>query len=72
MSKDDELPAECIAWLAEVDRLMKRDWYLDSNGAGWSREDVLRYWGYGETSVDFVDWFAEKYGLIDFRTGWGP
>lgn len=51
---------------------MKRDWYLDSNGAGWSREDVLRYWGYGETPEDFVDWFAEKYDLIDFRSGWGP
>jgi hypothetical protein len=69
---DDELPAECIKWLAEVDRLMKRDWCLDSNGAGWSRKDVLRYWGYGETPKDFVEWFAEKYDLIGFRTGWWP
>lgn len=72
MDTNDELPAECVAWLAEVNRIMKRDWYLDSDGAGWSRENILRYWGYGDPPEEFVDWFAEKYDLIDFRTGWGP
>lgn len=72
MDAADDLPPECIAWLAEVDRVMKRDWYLDSNGAGWSRDDVLRYWSYGDRPEEFVEWFAEKYDLIDFRTGWGP
>jgi hypothetical protein len=33
---------------------------------------VLRYWSFGETPEAFVDWFADKYDLIDFRTGWGP
>lgn len=72
MDAADDLPPECIAWLAEVDRVMKRDWYLDSNGAGWSPEDVLRYWSYGDRPEEFVEWFAVKYDLIDFRTGWGP
>lgn len=67
MECDDELPAECVAWLAEVDRIMTRDWYLDSSGAGWSREQVLRYWSYSDTPEAFVDWFAEKYDLIRFE-----
>tara|TARA_R110000782_G_scaffold266716_2_gene361465 strand:+ start:110 stop:355 length:246 start_codon:yes stop_codon:yes gene_type:complete len=63
-----DLSAECTAWLAEVDRVMKRDWCIDTVDAGWSREDQLRYWQYGETAEAFVGWFAEKYGLIRFET----
>lgn len=66
MTADPPLPPACAAWLAEVDRVMKRDWCIDSVDAGWSSEDVVRYWGYGETPADFVEWFAEKYGLIRF------
>lgn len=61
------LPSECIAWLAKVDRLMKRDWCIDSVDAGWSPEDTLRYWRYGESPEAFVAWFAEKYDLIRFE-----
>lgn len=45
---------------------MMRDWCIDTHDAGWSREDQLRYWQYGETAEEFVSWFAEKYGLIRF------
>ena len=61
-----DLPVKCTAWLAEVDRVMKRDWCIDTDDAGWSTDDQLRYWQYGETAEDFVSWFAEKYGLIRF------
>jgi len=61
------LPSECIEWLAKVDRLMKRDWCIDSVDAGWSPEDRLRYWRYGESPEVFVSWFAEKYDLIRFE-----
>lgn len=67
MNDAQEIPAECAAWLAEVDQLIKRDWYIDTEDAGWSREDQLRYWQFGETAGDFVGWFAEKYGLIRFE-----
>ena len=70
MAADPPLPTACAAWLAEVDRLMKRDWCIDSADAGWSAEDVLRYWGYGETPAAFVEWFAEKYDLIRFDREW--
>lgn len=66
MDAEYELPAECVVWLAEVNRVMKRDWYLDSDGAGWARDDVLRYWAYGDSPDEFVDWFVEKYDLIRF------
>lgn len=65
------LPSACAAWLAEVDRVMKRDWCIDSEDAGWSVEDVLRYSSYGETPAAFVEWFAEKYGLIS-KNRWNP
>ena len=45
---------------------MKRDWCIDSADAGWSTEDTLRYWRYGESPEAFVGWFAEKYGLLRF------
>jgi len=70
MTADPPPPPACAAWLAEVDRVMKRDWCIDSTDAGWSREDVLRYWGNGETPADFVEWFAEKYGLFRFDREW--
>ena len=46
---------------------MKRDWCLDSDCAGWSREDVLRYWSYGDKPEEFVEWFSKKYDLIRFE-----
>lgn len=66
MRSDADLPAECTEWLANVDCVMQRDWCIGSRDAGWSREDVLRYWKYGETAECFVAWFAEKYGLIRY------
>lgn len=45
---------------------MKRDWCIDSVDAGWSPEDTLRYWRYGESSEAFVEWYSGKYGLIGF------
>lgn len=66
MSRLPPLPRDCRRWLAEVDRILRREWRIDSADAGWDREDVLRYWGYGEAPAEFVEWFAEKYDLIGF------
>lgn len=67
MPANAALPPECIEWLANVDRVMKRDWCIDSADAGWSPEETLRYWRYGETPEAIVEWFAQKYELIRFR-----
>lgn len=67
MPRAASLPRACRLWLAEVDRILRRDWCIDSADAGWDREDVLRYWGHGEPPEEFVEWLAEKYELIRFE-----
>lgn len=64
--EDADLPPACLEWAKAVDRIMWRDWYLTSSGAGWDQDQLLRYWGYGDTPEAFVEWFAEKYDLIRF------
>lgn len=54
------------AWVAEVDRLMKQDWCIDTADAGLSNEELDRYWCDGDRPAEFVAWFAEKYDLIRF------
>lgn len=70
MSQRD-VPDDCAKWVAEVDRLMKRDWYIDTDDAGLDDEQVVSYWEVGDTPAEFVTWFAEKYDLYDFRNPWG-
>lgn len=53
-----------LKWQSEVNRLLKRDWCIDTADAGLSDEDLKRYWQQGQPPTDFVDWFAEKYDLI--------
>lgn len=65
------LPSQCVRWLREVDRVMKRGYCIDTGDAGLSAEDVLRHWRHGESPEKFVDWFAEKYDLTP-RSEWGP
>lgn len=60
------LPQACRDWLDRVNAVMKRDWRIDAGDAGWSDEDILRYWRLSETPAAFVEWYAQKYGLIDF------
>lgn len=61
------MQCERDAWLAEVDRVMNRDWCIDTAEAGLSEEDVERYWRSGDEPAAFVAWFAEKYDLIRFE-----
>jgi hypothetical protein len=48
---------------------MKRDWCIDTADAGLSEPEVIADWRGGETPGGFVNWFAEKYGLIAFSDG---
>jgi len=55
---------ERSAWVAEVDRLMRRDWCIDTSDAGLSDDELTRYWQDAEEPAAFVAWFAEKHDLI--------
>lgn len=61
-----DLPKACRDWLDRVNAVMKRDWCIDAEDAGWPDEYILRYWRFGEPPEDFVEWYAEKYALIRF------
>ena len=65
------LQDECATWLSEVDDIMKRDWLIDTVGAGLSDEEITSYWRFGDTPSQFVSWFAEERNLIDFAGVWG-
>lgn len=56
-----------IRWIQTVDRLMKRDWCIDTADAGLDEAELSRYWREGEEPAAFVAWFAEKYDLIRYE-----
>lgn len=64
--KNMQLPRKCLVWVVAVDQILWRDWYTNSSDAGWDRDQLIRYWQYGDTPEAFVDWFADKYDLIRF------
>ena len=68
---ENGLPRECLAWVKQVDVIMKRDWLIDTSDAGLGEEDILLYWRGGEPPEPFVARFAEKYGLIS-EDQWNP
>lgn len=53
-------------WVRTVNRLMKRDWCIDTVDAGLDDAELSRYWREGEDPSAFVAWFAEKHNLIRF------
>ncbi len=50
-------------WLANVSRLLERNYAITIADAGIDRDDLGRYFQ-GQPKADaFVEWFAEKYDL---------
>ena len=58
---------ERTIWFVAVNRLMKRDWRINTTDAGLSEDELTRYWQAGTDPAVFVAWFAEKYDLIRFE-----
>lgn len=65
------LPRACLAWVADVDRIMLEEFCINLSDAGADRADVLRYWKFDQSPDEFVDWFGETYDLIT-RDQWDP
>lgn len=53
-------------WAKAVDDLFKKNWFLDDR-AGWDDDRSKRAWESGETPEEFVEWYADKYDLIQFE-----
>ncbi len=56
-----------MRWLQTVDRLMKRDWCIDTADARLHPAELTRYDQNGEEPSFFVAWFAAKHDLIRFE-----
>jgi hypothetical protein len=63
-----EFEAALLSWLKEVELILKHDWSLTFEYAGWSERDKSDYFALGLSPARFVEWYAAKYDLIDFRT----
>lgn len=59
--------SDVSAWADQVKGILRRDWSLSFEYAGLTAEDVVDYYRMGLPPHQFVAWYAEKYGLIDFR-----
>lgn len=54
-------------WVRRADAAMKRDWCVDTAGAGLSSDELTKLWRDGDQPEAFVAWFAEKHHLIRFE-----
>jgi len=52
-------------WLFNVSRIMFQRYYIDSTDAGWDDIDVARFYETGLSPSEFIEWYAEKYSLLD-------
>ncbi len=54
-------------WVRTVDRLMRRDWCINTADAGLSPDELKHVWRDGEAPAAFVSRFAEKYDLTRYE-----
>ena len=56
-------------WREEVNRLLLRDYYVDLGMAGIEDEFLQVHFNMKQEPADFIEWFAIKYDLHDFKWG---
>ncbi len=59
---------EMKSWKKRVDYILKRRYNLTIELAGLSDRQIADYYQPDFTPSDFVEWFAEKYDLYDFKS----
>jgi len=52
-------------WRAAVDAQLLKKYLIDINMAGIDEDRLLSCFKNGETAREFVDWFGEKFGLLE-------
>ncbi|MCF8469693.1 MAG: hypothetical protein K9G30_02795 [Parvibaculum sp.] len=58
-----------VIWLLQVSSLMQKLYGIDHVDAGWDQSDIDRYFEFGSSPEEFVEWYGAKYGL-DTREAW--
>ena len=56
-----------MPWRAEVNQLLLRNYFVDLNMAGIDDGYLLVHYEMSQMPADFVEWFAVKYDLYDFK-----
>lgn len=56
-----------MPWREEINRLLLRDYFIDIDMAGISDEYLVDHYEINQMPADFVEWFAVKYDLYDFK-----
>lgn len=56
-----------MPWREEVNRLLLRDYFIDLDMAGIEDKYLFVHYEMNQMPVDFVEWFAAKYDLYDFK-----
>ena len=56
-----------MPWREEINLLLLRDYYIDLGMAGIDDEYLIVHYDMNQVPPDFVEWFAIKYDLHDFK-----
>jgi|GEM_PF-5471810 len=56
-----------LPWREEVNRLLLRDYFVDLGMAGIDDEYLRVHYDINQMPADFIEWFATKYDLYDFK-----
>ncbi len=50
-------------WLADVYARLRMEYCMDEESLGWDYENIVGFYGFGESSADFVSWYTQKFDL---------
>ena len=56
-----------MPWREEINRLLLLDYFIDLGTAGIEDEYLREHYEMNQMSADFVEWFAIKFDLHDFK-----
>jgi hypothetical protein len=56
-----------MPWREEINRLLLRDYFINLGMAGIEDEYLREHYKMNQMPADFVEWFAAKYDLHDFK-----
>jgi hypothetical protein len=67
MEPANSLNHDFLPWREEVNRLLLRDYFIDLDMAGIDDQYLISHHEVNQLPADFVEWFAIKFDLHDFK-----